>query len=238
MSIPLAGKHGPSRFTNGLSNMDINHGPTYNYLLPDTITRMHEYKNDFDTYTAGDWTVTKTSAASTQALTAGDGGLLLLTNPANINFIQTSQLSIASFTPAAGKKLWAKIIFRLADVVNSHFIFGLISANTTPFSSIADGIYVKKAGGAKTFAFTVVKSGTATTVTGYGTMTNATNVHAGFYYDGKDKVRFYIDGKQMATLASTNLPTAVNLAPLFSFKSGTSAGTSASIDAILAAKEA
>jgi len=41
----------------------------------------------------------------------------------------------------------------------------------------------------------------------------------------------------MATLASTNLTTS-NLAPLFSFTSGTSAATSATLDAILAAKEA
>ena len=236
MAVPLAGKHSPTRFTNGLNNCDVKHGAGYNYILPDYTATVHEYYNDFDTYAAADWTVTKTSAAATQALANGDGGWLLLTNPANNNFISVMQLAVKSFYLAAGKKAWYTKRFKLSDALNTGAIGGFISANTTPFSAISDGVYFLKAAGARTFQFTVVASSTATTVTGYSSLADDTMVSVGFYFNGKDKIRFYINGIQVATLASTNLPSAA-LAPLFAIKSGTTAGKTASLDFILASKE-
>ena len=238
MTIPLTGKHGPTRFTNGANNCDVKHGAMYHYTVFDHATQVHEYLNDFDTYTAGDWTVTKTSAAATQALANGDGGWLLLTNPATANFITVMQLAEKSFYPEAAKRIWYTKKFKLSDALVSGAIAGLVSANTTPFTAIADGIYILKGLGARTFQFTVVKSSTATTVTGYSSLADDTFVTVGFYYNGRDKVRFYINGLQMATLASTNLPTTVALSPLFAIKTGTSASSkTAALDYLLTSKE-
>jgi len=72
----------PSRFNNGVTNVGKNHfAANFKAMVP---TKYHQYFNDFDTYVAGDWTVTAVGAG-TQALTDGDGGLLLRTNAAADN---------------------------------------------------------------------------------------------------------------------------------------------------------
>mgnify|MGYP001576761201 CR=1 FL=1 len=60
----------PFRATNGITNV-----PSSNFMgqalsLDPTLT--HTYFNDFDVYAAGDWTVTETQAAATEALTDAD----------------------------------------------------------------------------------------------------------------------------------------------------------------------
>jgi hypothetical protein len=64
-----------SLFPNGLTNAreTVALGAC---VVPD-MTRVHQYYDDFDTYTAGDWVVTEVGVA-TQALSDADNGVLLV----------------------------------------------------------------------------------------------------------------------------------------------------------------
>src|SRR6201985_1715691 len=69
---------------------------------------IHQYTNDFDTFdsaTGSDWTVTGTG---TNALVAGDGGLLASVNSAALNDVTCISLQVASFALVAGNEAWMK----------------------------------------------------------------------------------------------------------------------------------
>ncbi len=61
----------------------------------------YEYKNDFSTYAAGDWTVTSTGAGAS-ALADGEGGLLVQTTGATSTNYQANQLASKSFYMVTG----------------------------------------------------------------------------------------------------------------------------------------
>lgn len=106
-----------TRFPNGVTNVsDTNIFQAMGQLDP---TEFYTYWDDFFSFTAGEWTVTETQAGATQALTAGVGGLLALTNSAaddDLNAIQRT-FSLASFT--AGKRAFFKTRFKVDDATQS-----------------------------------------------------------------------------------------------------------------------
>lgn len=122
----------------------------------------HVYHNDFDTYVAGDWTVTKVGTG-TAALAAVDGGQLLLTTTSGAADAVYNQLTIAGFKAVAGKDIWYKFKGILSEVVNSVLYAGLISTTATPLT-LGDGIYITKPTGAATLQLNCVIGGVATVV--------------------------------------------------------------------------
>jgi hypothetical protein len=102
MTQPLAT---PSRFPNG-HNTSINDPNvlwhTYPWTLPVDI---YEYKNDFSTYNASDWTVTSNNSGTT-ALTTGNGGLLLQTTGSTSTNYQSNQLATTSFYLTTADRHW------------------------------------------------------------------------------------------------------------------------------------
>jgi len=90
-----------TRFPNGVTN--VGEQSLFAELGQPAATIFHTYFEDFDYYTAGDWTVTETDAGATQALTDGDGGLLLITNTAADNDLVSLQKKGESFRFASGK---------------------------------------------------------------------------------------------------------------------------------------
>ena len=89
----------PKRFTNGVTNV-ASDKPMGQLLIPDP-TSVHTFLEDFDVYTAADWTVTEVGVA-TQALADGDGGQLLITNAAADDDSSSQQLTKEIFTLEAG----------------------------------------------------------------------------------------------------------------------------------------
>ena len=129
--------------------------------LPDP-SWAHVYHNDFDTYLASDWTVS-TVGAPTEALTAADGGQLLITNSSGIADTTYFQLTKASFQLVAGKAAFFKFAGMLSDVINDVFYCGLRAASATPLSA-NDGLYLVKATGAATLQLVSKVGGVSTTV--------------------------------------------------------------------------
>ena len=124
----------------------------------------HVYHNDFDTYGAGDWTVT-TVGSGTEALNGGDGGTLLITTSTGTTDSVGLQLAKASFLLKSGKATFFKFAGTMSDIVNSNFYAGLVQQGATTLASITDGIFISKPPGAGTLQLNSRVGGIATTLT-------------------------------------------------------------------------
>lgn len=226
-----------TRLPNGITNVaDTN---IFSSMSQPDPTQFHEYWNDFDTYTAGDWVVTETQAGATQALTAGDGGWLLLTNTAADNDLIALQKTPAAFSFTAGKKAFFKARFKVSDATQSDVVFGLQVVDTTPLD-VTDGIYFLKADGAATVDFICRKNATtgSTSASAVATLANDTFVELAFFYDGVDRVFYAVDGTVGGSLdaSSSYLPDTITTVS-FAIQNGEAVAKTMTIDYVYAAIE-
>ena len=199
----------------------------------DDPTVFHTYFNDFDTYEAGDWTVTATGSP-TNGVIAGNGGILSLINTASNADLNSLQLKGASFTITAGSQFWMKIRFNTSNATNAALIIGLIQTTTTPLT-VTDGIYFSKLAASTTLTAKVAKSSAITSVN-VGTLANTTYVNVGFHYDGSSEISVWLNNVKIGSLATTNLPTA-NLNVTIAESNGTAAAITTNIDYFFASQE-
>lgn len=193
----------------------------------------HVYFNDFDTLNSGDFVASDVGLA-TAALTAVDGGNLLLTTTAGATDSTYLQLGAASFafTPAtssvAGKKSFFKIRFKLGDATNSAFYAGLAVTGTTNRSGATDGLMFYKNTGAATFVLRNIATSTTTDTAipaSVHTLANNTYVELGWYFNGKTTVKAFVNPSTgyfpgSGHAADTN---PVNLGAVAQFDTGTTA---------------
>lgn len=226
-----------TRFPYGLTN--VGETDLFADMVQPDPTLFHTYFNDFDTYTAGDWTVTETDSGATQALTAGDGGLLLITNTAANDDLVALQKNPAAFTFTAGKKTFFRCRFKVSDATQSDLIFGLQVVDSTPLD-VTDGIYFLKADGAATVDFICRKNAStgSTSAAAVATMANDTFIELGFYYDGQSKVAYEVNGSVLGSLdaSSTYLPDTICTVS-FALQNGEAVAKTMTVDYVYVAKE-
>lgn len=222
----------PTRFVNGMTTATKG-SPFGEFILPDEV-QCHTFFDDFDTYDATQWTVTETGTA-TQALTDGDGGLLLITNSAADNDASFSQKVGESFRFATNKKLWFDCKFKVSDATQSDVVIGLSITDTTPLA-VTDGVYFIKADDSTTINMKVVKNSTATT-TAVGTLVTDTYARLSYYYDGVSGIAVFFNGVQVATSAVTNLPDDEDLTITYGIQNGNGVARNMTIDYIFASKQ-
>lgn len=230
-----------TRFPNGITNVAV--GDIFNELKVPDPTLYHTFFEDFDTYAAGDWTVTETAGGATQALAAGDGGLMLLTNTTTDNDINQIQNAIANFAPVAGKKLFLKCRFKVNETLQSEIAIGLQNAmvDGCTLATATDGIFFLKADGAATVNvyFRKDNSTGSSSASAIATMADDTFIELAAFYDGVDRLYYAVNGTVTGYIdaSSTYLPNA-NLAPVISLKQGeaTNAKT-ATVDYLFIAQE-
>ena len=226
-----------TRFPYGLTN--VSEVDLFADMVQPDPTLFHTYFNDFDTYVAGDWTVTETDAAATQALTAGDGGLLLITNTAADNDLVALQKNPAAFTFTAGKKTFFRCRFKVSDATQSDLVFGLQVVDATPLD-VTDGIYFLKADGAATVDFICRKNASTGSITAsaVATMVDDTFIELGFYYDGQSKVAYEVNGSVLGSLdaSSTYLPD-TTCTVSFALQNGEAVAKTMTVDYVYVAKE-
>ena len=230
---------GSTNFTKGVNNITAQN--ILGQMIQLDPTQMHTYFNDFDTYTAGDFTVTETQAGATQALTNVDGGVLLLTNSAADNDLNALQKVGESFKFEAGKKLFCKTRFAVSDATQSDFVIGLQITDTTPLA-VTDGVYFRKHDGDANLDFVVIKDSTASTATAITTVANNTYLTVGFYYNGVDEVVYAasVDNNNptiLGKLPIDNLPDDEELTISFGIQNGEAVAKTMSIDYIFVSKE-
>jgi hypothetical protein len=222
-----------TRFPNGVTNVGED-SPFADLAMP-APTKFHSYMEDFDYYTAGDWTVTETQAGATQALTDGDGGLLLLTNTAADNDLVSLQKVGESFRFASGKELFFEARLKVSDATQSDLVVGLQITDTSPLD-VTDGVFFIKADGSTTVSLVVEKNNTATT-TSVGTMADDTFISLGFYYDGASTIQYSVNGSVLGTSVTTNLPDDEDLTVTFAIQNGEAVAKTMTVDYIFVAKE-
>lgn len=229
----------PTRYTNGVTNNTKEN--ILGQLIDTDPTRLHTYFNDFDTYVAGDWTVTETQAGATQALADGDGGILLLTNSAADNDLVALNKVGESFLMESGKKAFFKARFKVSDATQSDFVIGLQITDTTPLD-VTDGIFFQKDDGDANLDFHVEKDNSATSASAIATVADDTYITVGFYYNGVDEVVYAASTSStnptvLGKLATTNLPDDEELTISIALQNGEAVAKTMSIDYVYAAKE-
>jgi hypothetical protein len=228
-----------TRFDRGVTNAARN--STLNALLAPDPTRLHTYFNDFDTYVAGDWTVTSTQAgagSSSQALTDADGGVLLITNDAADDDNVFMQKVGESFLLNSAKKSWFKCRFKVSDATQSDVVIGLQVTDTTPLD-VTDGVYFLKADGVATYSIVSRKNATtgSTSASAIGTLANDTYVVLGWYYDGKGNLEYYINDVKIGALAITDYFPDTELTVSMGIQNGEAVAKTMSVDYLYAAQE-
>ncbi len=188
MSIPWTAP--PARFLSGVTNQPRKtlFGA---FPLPSPMTA-NIFFTDFNQYAAGDWTVTTTNSG-TSALTAINGGALLITPGGTATNFQGNTLVPASFAITPGYKAWFGVnmtVSSIAATASPSFIVGLTNGGP---SAPTDGIYFTKASGAAatTVSGVVRASSASTTVTGVATPVSAVNFTLGWFYDGQPSATIY-----------------------------------------------
>ncbi len=227
-----------TRFPNGVTNQPENDifGGSLKTLDP---TLFHTYFEDFDYYTAADWTVTEIGAGGTQAILDGNGGLLRVTTDALDNDAVAMQKLGESFLLTLGKKTFFKARLAAAKVTQSEFLVGLVITDTTPFDA-TDGIYFRKDDGDANIDFVVRQDATTgSTEVVAGVAVAATMVDLAWFYDGIDRVYYAINGIVLGYITATTATFLPNteLTVTFAFINGEAGATTLDMDYVFAAQE-
>jgi hypothetical protein len=223
-----------TRFPNGVTNVGEN-SPFADLAMP-APTKFHTYYEDFDYYVAANWTVTETQAGATQALTDGDGGLLLITNTAADNDLVALQKVGESYRFASGKELFFEARLKVSDATESDVVIGLQITDATPLD-VSDGVFFIKADGSTSVSLLVEKNGTATTTSSVATMANDTFISLGFYYDGASSIQYFVDGVVKGTSVTTNLPDDEDMTVSIALQNGEAVAKTMTVDYVFVAKE-
>ena len=227
-----------THFTSGVTN--VSSDGTLGKLKAPAPHKYHTYFNDFDTYLASDWTITTTedgTGSATEALTDGDGGILLVTNAAGDNDHDFFQLVKEGFKYESGKQLAFHVRFKTNDATQSDIVAGLQLTDTTPLD-VTDGIFFLKSDGAATISFIVEKDSTQSTLTLPNSLADDTFMTLGFIYDPKDqKFHVFQNNVLAGTVVSTNAPDDEELTLSFGIQNGAAAAKTLSVDYVGAYKE-
>lgn len=233
----------PTRFPSGITNV-VKTSSLGMFTLPDPSI-CHQFFTDFDQYAAGDWTLTSIGTTGTAALTALDGGNLLVTNTAADNDGTQLQRNPASFLLAAGKRAWFKARFKVSDATQSDLAIGLIVIDTTILGATAgagvtDGIFFSKDDGSTSLDIQCQKNATTgqTRKAAIATIVDDTFLSIAWYYDGVSELKYFVNDVHLGTLSATSayLPDVI-LSPSFALLNGEGAAKTMTIDYIFAAKE-
>jgi hypothetical protein len=222
----------PTRFPGGLTTAKASE--TLGMFVDVDPTKYHLYFEDFDLYTAANWTVTETGVG-TRATADEDGGVLVITNAAGVADGNYFQLLKQTFTFTVGKKLWFKTRFKISDATLADFIIGLQVRDTTPLA-VSDGVYLFKPTGATTLKG-YQDFNSAQVITSLAPLANGTYVTAGFYFDGVSSISWFVNDVMVSrSSALVTLPT-TSLCVSFCHKNGEAVAKILNLDYILAAKE-
>jgi hypothetical protein len=223
----------PTRFQNGVTNNAGSNALGMMGQLDPTL--YHTFFDDFDTFTAADWTITNVGVTPTVAVTAVDGGAILQTNTAGVADSAFLQKTGASFAFAAGKKAWFKARFQVSDATQSSIVFGLQVVDTTPLA-VSNGMYFLKADEAATYSFISATGSVLTTAAAIGTLVAATMTELAFYFDGVNEVQYFVDCVLKGRMAVATLPTGL-VTVSFGMANGEAVAKTMTTDYIFAAIE-
>ena len=189
------GTHQPERYIHDIEflNYHFNHDKWdwFRKFTPEYGARLEE---DFYRYLASDWTVTTVEAAgaATEALTDLVNGVLLVTNGTADDDRDELLTPSESFKLLSGFPFYASFRFKLTDVLQSDFWFGLITGVSywaaTPDDAV---IFSKQDGDANLDVITRTNAAQLLTDTTID-LVALTWYRLGIHWDGYDTIRFFV----------------------------------------------
>lgn len=201
---------------------------------PDLAVYFNDFINTAD-YAAADWTVTEVGVA-TQAIEANEKyGSLLITNAAADDDSSTQQLNEETFSLTVGKRTWFETRLKVSDATQSDFFVGLGVTDTTPLATTDRVGFEKNDGDANIDCLTEKNSTETNTDTGIDAVDD-TYIQLGFYWDGINKVKFFVNRALKAT-HTANIPDDLNLAITQILVNGEAVAKTMSIDYFYCAQE-
>ena len=235
----------PTHFPNGVSNRTKGH-PLFNYPYLDP-SKYYTYFDDFFEYHSGIYTITTTEAGSgnaSEAITAGAGGQLLITNDNADNDLDFFQLKGEAFKFDSTKRMFFSSRFKVSDATQSDLVMGLQITDTTSLD-VTDGIFFIKGDADTQPDFIIEKDNSSTlSVLEMNAMADDTFVTLSFEYDPLDVAtggavfRVYQDNVQVGEITgTTNAPDDEDLTISFGIQNGEAVAKTMTIDFILAAVE-
>lgn len=230
------GNNSVTRLPSGVTN--VAQDSVFADMVQPVPTKFATYFNDFYTYTAADWVVTETDAGATQALTAGNNGLLLLTNTAADDDLVALQKTPAMALLATGQKAFFSCRFKVSDATQSDVVFGMQVVDTTPLD-VTDGVYFLKADGAATFDIVCRKDATtgSTSASAIATLVSDTFLLLEWYYDGNGKLFYAVDGTVKGSLTVTDYFPNTTLTVSFALQNGEAVAKTMTVDYAYFAQE-
>lgn len=166
-----------------------------------------QYDDDFLHYNAGDYTVTAASGSVAATSTKGSGGRLLFTTGATAGNFAEIQLTTTGFAYTPGKRMAYFTRIQAAAASTSSIIAGLIGTNTTPFTSVANGIYFYKAAASTAIQLLVVSSSsTIGSIASVATLAADTDVDLGFFIDRSGNIKVF-SGTNLVGASNQNTAT-------------------------------
>lgn len=267
--IPVKENNMPTRFPTGITTVRKT-DPLGQYGMPDPTKYVSFFEDfcgnmSFPLATSslagasnGTWTITVTEGGAGDASSAVadiDGGGILLTTDAADNDLIFVQHKNECFLPAAGKKMFFKMRFKITDananaasISNTEWYAGFMVRDTDPLSSTAgdgvtDGIFFMSEDGTQDIYLHCQKdatSGQLSTLLADTLTVNALTEFA-FYFDGERYIEVFKDGAKtktidLTTTASAYLPN-TELALSFGIKNGEAVAKATTIDYVFVAKE-
>ncbi len=225
-----------THFPNGINNATL--PSVFEDMGQLDPSKFHNFFEDFNVYNASDWTVTKVGAA-TESIQDEDGGVLKLTNAAADDDSDFLQFANEVYKFETGKAIFFKSRFKISEVIQSELIIGLQIRDTTPLE-VTDGVFFRKNDGTAVLNFRSEKNNvsTGTFADNITTLVNDTYITIGFFYNGSDKIFFFVDDKLMGSIPTNiNLPDDEELTISFGIQNGEAALKTMSTDYIFVAKE-
>jgi len=185
-----------------------------------------------------EWTITATSAGSgTSAISTPDvnGGMARITTAANEDDGIFAQTIGEVFLLESTKKTWMKTRISVGDAIQSDWVVGLHSTDTTPQDATMRFLWESVDGAAAVY-FNNDDNTTDTDSSTLVTMADDTFVTLGVYYDGKSTIKCYANDSHVDTITSITIPGA-EMAVGFGYLNGAAGAETADIDYIFVAKE-
>lgn len=231
----------PVLFDTGMTNVPRGHVMGSRAGLPLPYV-WHTYFNDFDHYTAADWTITEVDGDSDGAdaigIVDGDGGLLSITNNDKDNDSEFFQKVGESFLYVAGNPMVFGARFKVSDATESDFVMGLQLTDTTPLA-VTDGIWFQKDDGDALLDLHCAKNqgttGGTVSATGIATVADDTFLTVEFVYDGESAIHYGVNGVELGTIALTYAPDDEALTISFGIQNGAAAAKIMVVDYVYVA---
>ena len=227
----------PTHFTGGVSNVTSGN-PLYEFGMLDP-TKWHVFFDDFDTTPiAAQWTLTATSAGTgTSAITVpdADGGLARITTAANENDGIFAEWISETFKLVDGKKAFLKTRVSIGNAIQSDWIVGLHSTDTTP-QDATTRFQFESVDGAAAVYFNNDDDTTDSDSATLATVADNTFITLAAYWDGVSSIKCYADDVLVDTMTSIDVP-ADELAVGFGLLNGSAAADTSDFDYIFVANE-